>query len=75
MNDPLQMAAVVSHGAAALKRKKVTHERIREVWDARAMITYKDARHVPPSEVTAAFQEVEQEAEYTIAGKNKHVMT
>ena len=51
------------------------HERIREVWDARATITYTDARHIPPSEVTAAFQEVEWEAEYTIAGKNKHVTT
>ena len=34
MNDPLQMAAVVSCGTAALKRKKATHERIWEVWDA-----------------------------------------
>ena len=39
------------------------------------MITYTDARRVPPSEVTAAFQKVEWEAEYTIAGKNKHVIT
>ena len=70
MNNPLQMAAVFSCGMAALKRKKATHERIQEVRDARAMITYKDARRIPPSEVTAAFQEVEWEVEYTIAGKN-----
>ena len=30
MNDPLQMVAVVSHGTAALKRKKATHERIQK---------------------------------------------
>ena len=75
MNDPLQMAAVVLCDVAALKRKKATHERIQEAWDAQAMITYKDVRCVPSSEVTAAFQELEWEAEYTITGKNKHVMT
>ena len=70
MKCPLQMAAVVSCGATALKRKKAMHEKIREVWDARAMITYMDVRCIPPSKVTAAFQEVEWEVEYTIARYN-----
>ena len=67
------MAAIVSKATLALKQKKNVQKRIRNIWETRLGITYDEAHHVPPTEVTAAFSEATWEPEYSIPGKNTHV--
>ena len=67
------MASNVTKAALAIKRRNAAIERVKTVWDARHSITYDEARHIPHTEVTAALNEEEWEAEYLIAGKNNHV--
>ena len=67
------MAAIVSKAALALEQKKNVQEQIHNIWETCLGITYDEARHVPPTEVTVALSEATWEPEYSIPGKNTHV--
>ena len=67
------MASNVTKAALALKRRNAAIERVKTVWEGRRSITYDEARRVPHTEVTAALNDEEWEAEYLIPGKNNHV--
>ena len=69
------MAAMVSRAALAAKKKKGTIKKVCKLWEACTLIKDEEVRHVPPSEVAAALQEVNWQPEYSTTGKNTDVRT
>lgn len=68
------MAARQTKQALEVKRKNAAKLRMRDIWTQRMSVQYTEARKVTAAQVEQELEVTEWEEEFTVPGRNTHVI-